>query len=69
MNRRESTDKESAAEADGLTNMVTDEEIGSVLQAESHPERACRRLAARANEEGARTISLSSSSVLGPSVC
>jgi protein phosphatase len=40
--------------SDGLTNMVTDEEIHGVLQAESDPEQACRQLAARANEAGGK---------------
>jgi len=39
---------------DGLTNMVPDEEIARILQAEGDPERACRRLVARANEAGGK---------------
>jgi serine/threonine protein phosphatase PrpC len=38
--------------SDGLTNMLADEEIARILQAEVDPERACRRLVGRANEEG-----------------
>jgi PPM family protein phosphatase len=38
--------------SDGLTNMLADEEIAGILQAEVDPERACRRLVGRANEEG-----------------
>jgi len=38
--------------SDGLTNMVPDEEIAGILQAEASAERACDRLLLRANEEG-----------------
>lgn len=40
--------------SDGLTNMLADEEIARILQAEVDPERACRRLVERANEEGGK---------------
>jgi len=40
--------------SDGLTGMVGDQEIANVLQAEADPEQACRRLVARANEEGGK---------------
>jgi PPM family protein phosphatase len=40
--------------SDGLTEMVPDEEINHVLQTEAEPERACRRLATRANEAGGK---------------
>jgi serine/threonine protein phosphatase PrpC len=38
--------------SDGLTNMVQDEEIARILQAEADPEHACLQLVARGNEEG-----------------
>jgi serine/threonine protein phosphatase PrpC len=38
--------------SDGLTNAVTDEEISSVLQADTDPERICQQLVSRANEAG-----------------
>ncbi len=40
--------------SDGLTNMVSDEEIAGVLRAEADPEQACRQFVARANEAGGR---------------
>lgn len=40
--------------SDGLTNMVPDEEIACILQAEADPERAGRQLVARANEAGGK---------------
>jgi protein phosphatase len=40
--------------SDGLTEMVSDQEVLSVLQAEADPARACERLVARANEEGGK---------------
>jgi protein phosphatase len=40
--------------SDGLTDMLADEEIARILQAEVDPERACRRLLGRANEEGGK---------------
>jgi serine/threonine protein phosphatase PrpC len=38
--------------SDGLTNVVPEKEIASILQAEASAERACDRLLLRANEEG-----------------
>jgi protein phosphatase len=38
--------------SDGLTKMLSDENIAQVLQTETDPERACRELVAHANEEG-----------------
>jgi len=40
--------------SDGLTEMIAEEEIARTLQAETDPEQACRRLVARANEEGGK---------------
>jgi protein phosphatase len=40
--------------SDGLTNMVSEKEIASVLQAEASAERACGQLLMRANEEGGK---------------
>ena len=40
--------------SDGLTEMVSDQEVLSVLQAEADPAHACRRLVARANDEGGK---------------
>jgi protein phosphatase len=40
--------------SDGLTEMVSDQEVLSVLQAEADPAGACARLVARANEEGGK---------------
>jgi protein phosphatase len=40
--------------SDGLTEMVPEQEISHVLQAEAEPEQACRRLVARANEVGGK---------------
>lgn len=40
--------------SDGLTEMITDAEIGQVLQAGDEPERTCRQLVALANEAGGR---------------
>jgi len=40
--------------SDGLTEMVPDPEVLSVLQAESDPARACARLVSRANEQGGK---------------
>jgi protein phosphatase len=40
--------------SDGLTNMLPDDEIHRVLDAEADPERACRQLVALANEAGGR---------------
>lgn len=37
---------------DGLTEMLSDEQITAVLTAESDPEKACKRLVAEANEHG-----------------
>ncbi len=39
---------------DGLTEMVSDQEILAVLQAEAEPAEATKRLVARANEQGGR---------------
>ena len=39
---------------DGLTEMVSDQEILTVLQAEGDPAGACERLVARANEQGGK---------------
>ena len=39
---------------DGLTNMLTDEEIARILQTQVDPEQACRQLVARANEAGGK---------------
>jgi protein phosphatase len=38
--------------SDGLTNMVPDDVIASVLRTEPDPEQACQQLVARANEAG-----------------
>ncbi len=40
--------------SDGLTGMVDEDEIARVLREETDPETACRRLVARANEQGGR---------------
>jgi serine/threonine protein phosphatase PrpC len=40
--------------SDGLTEMLSDEEIASILQSEAEPERICKQLVARANEAGGR---------------
>src|SRR5262249_40914311 len=40
--------------SDGLTNMVSEQGINQILQNEAEPERACRRLVARANEAGGK---------------
>jgi protein phosphatase len=40
--------------SDGLTGLVSDEEINLILQAEAEPERLCRRLVERANEAGGK---------------
>jgi len=40
--------------SDGLTNMVPDEEIARILQAEVDPEQACKQLVARANAQGGK---------------
>jgi serine/threonine protein phosphatase PrpC len=40
--------------SDGLTEMVTDEVIATILAAESDPEAACTKLVAQANEAGGR---------------
>jgi PPM family protein phosphatase len=40
--------------SDGLTEMMTDEAIASVLRAEGDPEAACMKLVAQANEAGGR---------------
>jgi protein phosphatase len=40
--------------SDGLTEMVPDEEVAAVLQAEADPERASERLVALANEKGGK---------------
>jgi len=40
--------------SDGLTDMLTDDEIAAILQAEEDPHGACQRLVARANEQGGR---------------
>jgi protein phosphatase len=40
--------------SDGLTEMVTDEAIAAILDAEADPERACTKLVALANEAGGR---------------
>jgi serine/threonine protein phosphatase PrpC len=40
--------------SDGLTGMLSEQEIVTVLQSEADPERAARRLVVRANEEGGR---------------
>ena len=40
--------------SDGLTEMVADEEVQAVLQAEPVPQSACRRLIDRANENGGK---------------
>jgi serine/threonine protein phosphatase PrpC len=40
--------------SDGLTEMVGDEEIGEVLAAEADPDKACKRLVNRANEQGGK---------------
>jgi protein phosphatase len=39
---------------DGLTNMLTDDEIARILLTEADPEHACRQLVARANEAGGK---------------
>jgi protein phosphatase len=40
--------------SDGLTEMVPDPEVLSLLQAEADPSRACARLVSRANEQGGK---------------
>ena len=40
--------------SDGLTNMVSDEEINHILQTEAEPEVACRQLVTRTNEAGGK---------------
>jgi protein phosphatase len=40
--------------SDGLTEMVADEQIAAVLQAETEPRRICERLVAQANDAGGR---------------
>ena len=40
--------------SDGLTGMLTDDEINKILHTEVEPEEACRQLVARANEAGGR---------------
>lgn len=40
--------------SDGLTDMLPDQEIGSILHAEIEPQAACERLIARANEAGGK---------------
>jgi protein phosphatase len=40
--------------SDGLTNMVSDQEIAETLTVESTPESACRQLVALANEHGGK---------------
>jgi protein phosphatase len=40
--------------SDGLTEMVKEEEVASILQAEPEPDSACQRLVATANENGGK---------------
>lgn len=40
--------------SDGLTEMIREEEINHILQAEAEPEHACRRLVTQANEAGGK---------------
>lgn len=40
--------------SDGLTEMLSEEEINQALQTEDEPEQACRRLVTRANEAGGK---------------
>jgi protein phosphatase len=40
--------------SDGLTEMLRDQEIASIMKDEGEPEAACRRLVVRANEAGGR---------------
>jgi serine/threonine protein phosphatase PrpC len=40
--------------SDGLTEMLTEEEINHALHTEGEPEQACRRLVTRANDAGGR---------------
>jgi serine/threonine protein phosphatase PrpC len=40
--------------SDGLSGMVSDEQIAAILQHESDPEKACRRLVAAANDGGGK---------------
>jgi protein phosphatase len=40
--------------SDGLTNMVSGEEIAAILEAKKHPEEACRNLVSLANERGGK---------------
>lgn len=40
--------------SDGLTGMLTDDEINQILHAQEEPDEACRQLVARANEVGGR---------------
>jgi protein phosphatase len=40
--------------SDGLTNMVSDEDIARTLQAETDPEGACKQLVAQANGQGGK---------------
>ena len=38
--------------SDGLTNMVSDEEMSHILQTHANPEQACRELVDQANDKG-----------------
>lgn len=40
--------------SDGLTDMLSDDRIKAILQAEEHPKLACERLVVEANDEGGR---------------
>jgi protein phosphatase len=40
--------------SDGLTGMVSEEEINQIIWAEANPEASCRRLLGRANEAGGK---------------
>jgi len=40
--------------SDGLSGMVTDEQIAAILRDESDPEKACQRLVAAANAKGGK---------------
>jgi protein phosphatase len=38
--------------SDGLTDMLSDEQLSAILQGESEPQLACERLVAEANARG-----------------
>jgi protein phosphatase len=40
--------------SDGLTDMVSEEQIAAILQEENDPQCACERLVSKANEQGGK---------------